>query len=337
MVEVTEETAESLQELADQHELDFDTVRDRFVEKLEVVREKSVDYSQEREESLAYRMTRTNLNKKNRVPTDEVEIATIGGSIREFSNGDSYAGKGLVDLEPNSEDGRKFISTIMFSEDDVNLYEIRDAFGRVGNIIHGEFSVSDADIDGFRILNSQEETDITLHEPDEETRAAIIKEIREHVPEFTIRTISDNLSQRVRDEDSGNLYPASFGVDVKRIEAEIYDGYKNESKGSGAYTVRDDETFDDDDIEATDVYDPDEVNENATPGLTCWTDPYLMEYGSDSIVELYGVVTIGDNGLPSMNVDGIVEIIKDGDFDGYEDDGDSGEQEVESTVDRTSI
>lgn len=338
MVEVSSETADALESLAADNDVEFDTVREKFKEKYGDVKEKAVgEVSDEQLERLALRATRTAQLARSRVSTDGVEMLTIGGSVRNWNSGDTFVGKALVDLEPDTDQGRNFLSTVIIDGGDVSLGEVVDAFGDVGNIVSGEFSVSEAHTDKFRVLNSSEDTELTVQKPD--NRSSMIGEIRDEVPETNIRDITSDLSQTERTED-GDVYPASFGVDIRRMTVDIYDGYKNPSEGNGTYTVRDDTVFDEDDIVESPVYDSENAGENATPGLTCWTDPSMMEYGTGSVVEVYGTVSKDNNGIAVMNVDGIIPIMIEGEFDGYEDNSSSEAPERERTssnVSRTSI
>lgn len=338
MVEVSEDTADALEALAEDNDVEFDAVRETFKEKYNEVDDKAVgNVDDEQRERLALRATRSAELASSRAPTDGVEMLTIGGSVRNWNNGDTFVGKAFVDLEPNTDEGRNFLSTVIIDGGDVSLGEVVDAFGDVGNIVSGEFSVSEAHTDKFRVLNSSEDTELNVQKPDD--RGPMIEEIRNAVPETTIRDITDDLSQTERTDD-GNVYPASFGVDIRRMTVDIYDGYKNPSEGNGTYTVRDDTVFDEDDIVESPVYDSDEAGENATPGLTCWAEPSMMQYGTGSVVEMFGTVSKNENGIASMNADGIVPIMVEGEFDGYEDNSSDDAPEREQTssnVDRTSI
>lgn len=337
MVEVTADTADELEQIAEDNDVELEAVQESFREKYDEVEERAGDsVNDEKLEQLALRVTRTSQLTDYTVETDGVEMLTVGGSIQEWSNGDTFVGKALVDLQPNQDQGRNFISTVIIDGDDVNLSEVQDAFSEVGNIVSGEFSVSEAHSDQFRVLNSSEDTEIDVTQPDD--RAPMIGEIRDAVPETDIANITENMSQTERTDD-GELRAASFGVDIRRMEVDIFDGYKNPSGGSGAYTVRDESVFDESDIVESAVYDQESANENATPGMTCWTDPSMMEYGSGSVVELFGSVSMGRDGVAQMNVDGIVEIVKNGDYDGYVDDSEETpeREQTSSNVDRTSI
>lgn len=339
MVEVTESTADALESIAEKKEVEFESVRETFVDKYENVQEKAGDtVGEEQIEKLALRQTRTSQFADSGMPTEGVEMLTIGGSIRDWDSGDTFVGKALVDVEPNEDEGRNFLSTVIIDGDEVNLGTVQDAFHEVGNIVSGEFSVGDAHTDHFRVLNSSDETELHVTKPDD--RSPMVEEIREEVPEATIASITDNLTQTQRNDD-GNVFPASFGVDIRRMTVDIYDGYKKPADNLGIYTVRDDTVFDDDDIVESIVFDEENTNENATPGLTCFTDPSIMDYGTGAVVEMFGTVNKNDDGVPTMNVDGIIPIMtEDGDgFDGYEDNSsDSPEREESSSnVDRKSI
>ncbi len=338
MVEVSSTTAEALEKLAEDNDVEFDVVREKFREKFDELENKVVgSATDEQLERLALRATRTAQLARSRVPTNGVEMLTIGGSVRNWSSGDTFVGKALVDLNPNEDTGRNFLSTIIIDGSEVNLGKVVDAFDNVGNIVVGEFSVSEAHTDKFRLLNSSEDTELNVTKP--ENREPMIEEIRSAVPETNIRDITNNMSQTER-TDNGDIYPASFGVDIRRMTVDIYDGYKNSAEGNGTYTVRDDTVFDEADIVDSPVFDQESAGDNATPGMTCWTDPSLMEYGIGSIVEMFGTVTKNQNGIATMNVDGIVPIMIEGDFDGYEDNSSSespDREQTSSNVDRTSI
>jgi nitrogen regulatory protein PII-like uncharacterized protein len=339
MVEITTETENALVDLAENNDVEKDVVVEKFKEKYKEVKERADNVDEDYLEKLALRATRTAELASNRVPTDAVQMLTIGGSIRNWSNGDTFVGKALVDLEPNTDDGKTFLSTTIIDEGDENLGKIQEAFAEVGNIVTGQFSVSEAHTDQFRVLNSSEDTEIEFEKPDD--RAPMIQEIRDAVPETDIESITENMTQTERDEETGNLYPASFGVDVRRMTVDIYDGYKNPEEGNGTYTVRDDTVFDEEDIADSSVFDQEEAGENATPGLTAWTEPSMMEYASGSVVEMIGTVTKNDDGIVAMNVDGIIPILDEGEYDGYTDESSETQApergESSGNVDRTTI
>lgn len=338
MVSVSESTADELETIAENQGVNLDVVRETFKDKYEDVEERASGLDDERLEQLALRATRTSALSSNRVSTEGVELLTIGGSVRDWNQGDTFVGKALVDQNPNSDGGVTNLATVIVDESDVEISEVYDAFSELGNVVVGEFSVSEAEIGDFLVLNSSEDTEIEVNRPDD--RGPLLSEIRDAVPETSIADIGDDLSARTRNDD-GELYAASFGVDIRRIEGDVYDAYKDVDGGFGIYTIRDETVFDEEDVRNSDVHSQsDDDNENAVPGLTCWTDPEKMSFGSESVVEFYGVVSQDDDGQVVMNVDGMVPIYAT-DFDGYEaqSNGDAGStQDVDtSNVDRTKI
>lgn len=340
-MEVSNETAEKLEEFSEENELDHDEVVEAFKEKYEEVEDRAENVDDDYLESLALRSVRT-AELAQFQSVQGVEMATIGGDIREWGDGqnarDVFVGKALVDPNPE-ESGRRFLSTIIADSDDgVDVATFQKAFSEVGNIVTGEFSVSDGYTDRFKVLNSGDDTDISVNYLDD--RSEVISDIREAVPETNIAEIANDLSATERD-DSGDVYPANFGVDIRRMTVDVYDGYKNPDRGFGMYTVRDDTVFDEDDIVESPVFDSNNSNDNATPGLTCFMSVPDMEYGKESVLEFFGTVSKNEDGIVNMNVDGIIPILAEGEFDGYvdnsEEDMSPDRDSSSSNVDRKSI
>lgn len=337
MVSVSESTADELEEIAESKDVELDEVREEFKEKYNELQDNSQGLPESKVEEIALRTTRTSTLSSDRISTDDVEMLTIGGSIREWDSGDTFVGKALVDPNPDTDSGAERLASVIVDSDHVELAEIYDAFSEVGNVVTGNFSVSEGDIEPFLVLNSGDNTEIELTKPDD--RAPLIEEIREAVPETSLASAAEDLSATTRDDD-GDVYPANFGVDIRRIEADVYDGYKNPDSNLGIYTIRDDTLFDEEDIADSDVYDAETANENATPGMTCFGDSDDMEHGTGSVLEIYGVVEQGDDGV-QMNIDGIIPIYSE-EFDGYVDSSDDEEdssrgEAVETNADRTKI
>ena len=340
MVEVTDQTIDDLKEFAESTDNEFQKVKEVFKKNLEEVNEGAAMLSEERREKIAVGATRSEMSATNRTPTSDVEMLTIGGDIRDSG---TFVGTALVDEDPDSDLSSK-LGVVIISppneDDEVNLTEdVYNGFSEVGNIVSGEFSVSESDhLEGHvRVFPGDDTEEIEVTSPDDETRMELIEELREKVQKATIADIADNLTAAYRD-DGGNKM--SITSDVRRMEVDIYDGYKNPEEGHGTYTVRDETVWDEEDLRNSPVYDAEEANENATPGLTCWVDPQKMVYGSSSVVEMYGTLTSRD-GQISMNVHGIVPIFPKGEFDGYDvseqSNGPSRSEVNTGSVDRTSI
>jgi hypothetical protein len=269
------------------------------------------------------------------VSSEEVELLTVGGEIRNSDNGDWFSGTAILDDEQSEDGGMTRLSEVVVYDEDL-IDDVYNAFDQVGNVVRGDFSVSDADLGNQARVFSVDTTELDVTRPD--NRDDMVEEVKKHVDEVTIENIADNLTGQTRNDD-GNLY--TVNSDIRRIEGDIYDGYKNPDTGVGTYTIRDDTVFDEEDIVDSVVYDEEAANENATPGLTCWCDPNKMEFGSESVCEFFGTVTQNDDGEVTMNVHGIVPVYAE-EYDGYTDQSDetpapAQEQVDTSNVDRTEI
>lgn len=327
---------EQLESIAEDLDVSLAAVKDAYQDNLNEVKNNSSGLSDEKIESIALRTTRAEQIKDNRMPTQEKEILVIGhGGIREWSNYDDNGNQvgtrevliayGLVE-----HNDRDHVSVIIIDEEDgIEIPLAFDAFKGMGNIVTGEFSVSESDLEGKLVLNSSGSTEISVQEPP--NREAMVSEIREHIPEFTIENIADNLSATER-SDNGDEYPVDFGVDLKMIEADVYDSYKRNGE-FGIYTLRDETVFDDEDVANSPVYDED----SRTPGLTCWIDPDMMEFGTGSVGEFIGTVTQNDEGQIQMNAVNVNTLFET-DFDGTVDSGTPDQDEdVETESDRMEI
>lgn len=333
---MTEDTVEQLQSIAEDKELPFDEVKESFKEKFEEVEERSSGVDDEMVEKLALRQFRTESLAENRVPTDQVEMLTIGGDVRETSNGDMFFGSAVVDENPDDDSSAASLGSVRIFDEEL-AHEIYEAFDHVGNVVSGDFAVSDGDLRGHVEVSNGDNTEFEVHRPDD--RTGLINEIRNMVPEVTIENIADNITSQTRGED-GNMYQVSS--DIYRIQADIFDGYKNPDTGTGIYTLRDDSVFDEEDVVESPVFDEENANENATPGLTCFFDPNKMEWGSGSVVEFYGTIQKNDDGIINFSADGAVPILPNEDgFDGYtdseEEEAPERTQSSSSNVDRTQI
>lgn len=340
-MEISESTADKLEDLAERAAESLDTdvtleeVQDEFKEQHEEVSGSSEGLPDEKVERIAYRKTRTAVLSSDRMPTEDVELLTVGGEIRESDNGEWFSGTAVLDDSPDEDGGMTRLCEVVVYEGEL-IHEMYDGFDQVGNVVRGDFSVSDADIGNQARVFSDDGTEIDVTRPDD--RDELVEEVRDHVDEVTIENIADNLSGQTRNED-GDMY--TVNSDIRRLEGDIYDGYKNPDAGNGAYTIRDDTVFDEEDIVDSSVYDEESANENATPGMTCWCDPNKMEFGSESICEFFGTVTQSDDGEVMMNVHGIVPVYVE-EYDGYVDESSessvpSQEQVDTSNVDRTEI
>lgn len=335
MVEVTENTINALEQLAEKQDEDFDEVVEDFKEKYQDVEERTEGLDDDYIEELALRQFRSQLTASNRIPSEHIQMLTIGGDVINTSNGDMFIGTAVVDEDPEDDSVQTVLGAVNIYDEDI-ASDIYDAFSQVGNVVSGEFNVSESGFRNHVEVANTDDTEFEVHKPDD--RSELISEINEHVPETEIATIADNISAQTRSDD-GDMY--TVNSDLYRIRADVFDGYKNPDTGTGIYTLRDNSVFDEEDIADSPVFDAENANENATPGLTCFFDPNKMEWGSSSVVEFYGTVQKNDDGIINFSADGAVAILENEDgFDGYTDSEDESPDRsggTETSVDRTQI
>lgn len=344
MVEVSQSTIDELEKIAEQHDVPMDDVTEQYKEKYDDVESRTTGVSDSKIEELALRQFRSQQITANRVPTEEVEMLTVGGDVVESTPNnnlqqDTFFGTAVVDENPNDDSSSASLGAVNVFDEGL-AHQLYGAFDRVGNIVSGNFSVSDGDLPNQVNVGVSEDTEFDVHRPD--NRNELVDEIRSHVPETSIASIADDLSAETRG-DNGNMYTVSS--DIRRIEADVIDGYMNPDDGVGIYTLRDDTVFDEQDVVESPVFDESEANENATPGLTCFFDDEKMEWGSGAIVEFFGTVEKSDDGTINFSADGAVPILENEEgFDGYTDSNDDSEDDVPertsgggSSVDRTQI
>lgn len=103
---------------------------------------------------------------------------------------------------------------------------------------------------------------------------------------------------------NSNGYELAFGIDIKRFRGEVVDVYSNDS-GFGTMTLMDDTVFSEDDV-------PDELvsDQMRTPGIQVLMDPGLLQYGENSVLDVYGFVEQTDEGQYRMQGFGIVPIVE---------------------------
>jgi len=325
MPEVSDDTIAHLEKIAEKKEVPFEEVKEKYKEKYEEVEDKSSGVDKETIENLALRQLRSLELAQSRVSTEEIEMLTVGGDVRNTSNGDMFFGSAIVDEEPNDDSVPSKLGQVRVFDEELAV-EVDNAFSQVGNIVTGDFAVSDGDLTNHLEVTDGDDTSFEVVRPDD--RGKFVDEIRDMVPEVSISNIADNITQQTRGED-GEMYDVSS--DIKRIRADVFDGYKNPDTGTGMYTLRDDTVFDDEDIENSPVFDPEEANESATPGMTCFIQPNKMEWGTGAVIDFFGTVK-EDEGIVNFSADGAYPILTNDDgFDGYVDEEDEGEEIPERT------
>ncbi|AGC34473.1 hypothetical protein HVTV-2_gp104 [Haloarcula virus HVTV-2] len=319
------DVAQELQKIADDTGKDVSDLKERYQNKLQDAKENAEDdLNEDAIKSFAVRMVRSEIMRQDRTSSfqgevEEVPTLALGhGGVRRWGRNnpnteerDVLFAYGIV----NPHDSPVGIGVFIFDETDgVDLGDMKAKF-RPLNELKVWTSIEEGDV---KATGDPEPTPIYVCWSSDKTKAeegdfddlpsskeGKRKVINNQIEDAaTLADLGDHLS--VGDSDD-----FSHEGDLKRISGYVVDHYQGESKNGnpfGIYNILDDT-----------VVDPNDLREEITggddrnAGLTCWTQPDLMEYGNDSQCDFYGTITredSGDNkGQIQMNVVGIVPYI----------------------------
>lgn len=320
---------EKLEQYAEANGTSLDTIEEVYEEKRDEVEDKASGLPEEKKESMAFSLVRSETIEKNSVPrsSEETQIVAIGdrGIIEDMgdSNDDTLVTYGVVD--PADEDRPRRPAVILNEESSgVDLWDVKEKFSPM-NTLSAKYDVQDSNqVDGVYLLHATEETEPEVLDTDmteEETRQWVNENFFDDRAKLS--EIGSHISQGARDG-----FPDLFGADLKRIEGTVVDSFISEDGQTGGYILQDDSVIDPSDY-------PDEVvGDERVPGLTCWTDPDMMEYGENSICDFYGSISVMDDGQVTMNVVGIAPIMAtEMEFDsGNDTSSGSGDKAEETTI-----
>lgn len=219
---------------------------------------------------------------------------------------------------PLGADGeQKAAKAVLFNRSDhTDLLNVQSKFHAL-NEMTATYSVEEAwNLDGFYRCTSMEETTLTETSLDDlpssrDDKNEMLRQIFDDVELADLAEAGAGMS--AYDPESG--FTHDWGADIKRFTATIADYYIADDNSWGVYTLMDDSVTPDD-IEDVETVLPsgEEVHltgENQSiPGLDAWCEPdYHMNYGRQSVVDVYGVIETGRDGQLQMTVAGIVPII----------------------------
>lgn len=211
-------------------------------------------------------------------------------------------------------------ASFIIEESDVpDIYAVRDCFEPM-NSLRGTFSITDSDVSGAYVCNSQEgETDVEKAEiEDIPTEPKKIRQIfHQHMEEVELRNIADNLSQYEVNDDGSRGFTTDYGVDMKWMEGKVIDKYiRRESDCEpgenpfAVYTLLDTQIVDESELEGTKVLDEDGP-EGRTLGLSAFIDTSMADFAEGSLGEFYGTVEFNEErNSVNMNIVGFVPFRK---------------------------
>lgn len=199
---------------------------------------------------------------------------------------------------------------ILFNKaEDLNLHTVQDKFYPLAEL-EATYKVEEAwNLDGFYRCYSTDATEIEETEIDElpSDRDDKNELLRQMFPDVELAGLAENKTglSSFHTSDNGRSYTDDWGADIKRFTGTINDNYIPDDRSWGRYTIIDDSVTEDD-LEGTEVV----SDSQNVPGLTVWCEPdYHMNFGNQSIVDVYGTVETGKDGQIQMSAVGIVPIV----------------------------
>lgn len=324
-------------------ELAPDDVADAFEAKMEAVEQQAMEALDHRQKvNYAVSMMSADDLRSRRVggsgePTD-LKILSIGhrGVFPDWGEKDvdtvmSHA----IIRGPFGEGGEvKASKAILFNrKSEMDLLGVQQKYHAL-NEMEARYEVEEAwDLDGFMRCYSMDETQLVETDLDDlpSDRDAKNEMLRKMFPDVALADLAESgAGMSSYDPDSG--FTRDWGVDIKRFTGTVADYYVPDDRSWGRYTLMDDsvtpEDIEDHEVALPSGEDAPIVGDSQNvPGLTVYCQPdYHMNYGQNSVLDVYGVVETNNNGQLVMRAAGVVPIIPT-DMD----DGESADENVKST------
>lgn len=313
--EIPEESEEKLRAIITGQDLTYEEALEQYWEKrqqaMDAVSESylSEEDAKEYAETAAVQGVKSGLNKDSRQAggrgeAERIELITIGhGDIREWGDGDDADEVlyGYAIAQPP--DGDMQTATVLVNDGEGgDPHRAKEFFSEPANHCVGWFDVETADhLSDHYMLRTTGETKIKDYEYDdgetEFSKPQLVKGIQSEVEKVSIENIHNNKQQTKPDG-----YTAAFGGDMRRIEATVVDAVKLDNLN--IFSVMDETTPTPETI-------PDRVqsDEGRSPGLSCFVPDDYFNYGSESVLELYGAVNVDDDGQIYFSTYGVVPIL----------------------------
>lgn len=318
-MQVPQEVSQQMEAFAQKRGADIGAVQEAVEDELEGIPE---NFEEQRRWNFALKRAKQSYVAEDSLGGggDQATIITIGhgrvsrwqdkqhDDYQEGMNPDNAPRKDVLianGVARNESDGSASLATILLdSTNGINLGRAMDLFQEPLNVIEGNFNFSDPQVSSEgQVLFSVAGTELTEAENPPEM-AQRKKWVHRFVDEVDIASIASAPKATLSLSDSNGA--ADFGLDIKRIpEAYVVDYYINNEDDWGVYTVLDDSIVDESELDDTQL-----VGDNQqVSGLSCWSQPNLMEYDERSICDVYGVVQEGNDGQISMDLRGIDPIV----------------------------
>lgn len=294
-----------LEQLAEGSVKDVEALQEEYDEALAEVKERVPETMGDAQvQSLALGQVRSDVTAENSIPrnSEQTRIVTLGyrGFIQMGEdNEDVLITYGIVD--PADDDKPRRPGVILNEESSgADLYDIKEKFLEFGRTVEADYDVEESNnVSNTYILHATDETEPEVLDTEmsvEETRQWINDNFFEEAAKLA--DVGSHISQGGREG-----YPDMFGADIKRLQGTVADWFISQDGDTGGYVLQDDSIIDPND------YPEKIVGDKRVPGITCWTDPELMEYGDNSVCDFYGSISVMNDGQVVMNVFGIAPIM----------------------------
>lgn len=229
--------------------------------------------------------------EQNKGDSEEVLLYAVGTDYSEQFQGGTLFCYGVLDSENRS--GR---IVVLVKGDDSNRStdELREMFNESFAPIRANLDVRATDIQGT-FVGEVVTMDGNVFKPEESPERGpeeIETFVHDHVPKTEISNVSEGLTQTQAD----NPFPMEFGVDFRRLE---YATVLESSIGKSARYILQDDSF----LEASEL-DGVVRGEDNEVGLEAYADREVMTVETESIADIFGMITPTQNGQVNMDIIG---------------------------------
>lgn len=342
---VDETARNALQEASEEYGVPYDELEEKYRENYADAREQAVIELSHEDSLRPAALDRTlggyQESRQTGVITgepEEVPIMAIGhqGSRDDFGEGDDdiVVASGIVNPDDREDENMPAgLATFYLDADDVDRLDVREKF-RFGNEILGNVAVKRQE-DAFPgrsrtyyFAGSDEDTFFESADFDgwPDDLAGKRNLVNQHIVPESDKVQLDALDQSLSQEADGTF---GFWYDLKRIEGQVVDAYKDTEKDFGIYKVIAEPYGDPDELRDTPLYSDEDAENDRTPGLQIWASPEQVRNREGARIEVYGLLEADpDSGHITMTGVGVVDLLpKPYDEDG----GDSNESDNRET------
>lgn len=276
---------------------DMEWARSVYDEKMEEVEEKLTrDIDEEQKRKYAIGLTRSEIsNLVNLGDTSQIQFITLGFNSPLPFDDPVFRGHGIA-IPDDQPAGLAQVRMNQSDASDVGLtFSDLEQLFRPWKTLDIGASIREANkMNNAYVLQLQQGSEVEESD-DGMDKEDMIDLADTHVDSVTLQEVGKNLSLQ-----NENGFPEEFGLDIKKIPEAYVVGLQ--IGGSSARYILQDET----------VVDPEELDPSIRgddAGLTAWMQKEIVEYGTGSILDVYGVTKTTDDGEVNMNIVGVDPIL----------------------------